>query len=63
MENQEEGPIEDLIGGHAMSQWGAMDLRGFCLHEARPAAAVFYLRCSVVTTTPSTGRAHGISAR
>jgi hypothetical protein len=28
MENQEEGPIEDQIGGHAMSRWGAMDYTG-----------------------------------
>jgi hypothetical protein len=33
MENQEEGPIEDLIGGHARSRWGAMDLRGVSLHD------------------------------
>jgi hypothetical protein len=32
MESQEEGPIEDQIGGHAMSGWGAMDLRGGSLH-------------------------------
>jgi hypothetical protein len=34
MENQEEGPIEDLIGGHAMSRWGAMDLGGDSLHDS-----------------------------
>jgi hypothetical protein len=34
MENQEEGPIEDLIGGHAMSRWGTMDLRGVSLHDS-----------------------------
>lgn len=63
MENQEEGPIEDQIGGHAMSGWGAMDLRGVSLHVARSDAAIFYLRCSVVALTPSAGRPHAIGAR